>query len=97
MLIKQNGHITNKDGKDEFYRIWMGQDWTRKNEIVNALHKHPHFFDGCDSQEIMDLFGQSDNYNRYVAQKVKEKTDECCWIEFEYREDRVYIMLFPCS
>jgi len=96
ILIKQNRQIINQDGKEKFYEIWMYQDWSVKNDIVKALHQHPHFFDGCSSDEITSLFGQPDNYGRYLAKKPRGQTD-FCWIQFIFREDQVVSLLFPCS
>jgi hypothetical protein len=96
VLIKQDNHIINKDGKEKFYEIWMSDDWTKKNAIIGVMYKNQHFFDGCPSQEIIDLFGQPDGYGRYLAEKVHGQT-EFCWITFIYREDQVWVTLFPCS
>src|ERR1044072_4964973 len=30
MLIKQNHHIINKDGKETFYKTWTGDSWPDK-------------------------------------------------------------------
>ena len=96
MLIKQNHHIINKDGKESFYNTWMGDSWPDKYAIIDILYRNQHFFDGCPSQDIIDLFGQPDNYGRYLAKKTVDETD-ACWIQFIFREDQVFATLFPCK